>query len=178
MESKTEHTVIVTKENAFGGFIYLEGTVEGYEKEISLTSNGTTREEAEANMQSVAETAFASLVEVEAKPKKKETVYLSQPQSLEEFEMRLAKVPTFSRQVYDAIKEGLYAEPGFSDVDANDIAETLGCTAEKVGGALSYLCSHGLVWIDYSDVNGTDYNLLHTYEHDTDGFTEKSVMEW
>jgi hypothetical protein len=46
---------------------------------------------------------------------------------------------------------GLYAEPGFSDVDANDIASDLGISTKIIRGALGSLVKKGIVSLDEND---------------------------
>jgi hypothetical protein len=72
----------------------------------------------------------------------------------------IAALPTFSAQVFRALLNGLYAEPGFSDVEASDIAKTLKISEQAVGGALSHLSSVGLVWADTCEVNGREHTFL------------------
>jgi DNA-binding MarR family transcriptional regulator len=85
---------------------------------------------------------------------------------------RLATLPEFSRSVYAAIKAGLYAEPGFSDVTVADVAERLGCAPLAVNAAVGRLIEAGLVNTEEYErktMRGartvTDI-FLHTYEHD------------
>jgi hypothetical protein len=73
----------------------------------------------------------------------------------------LAALPEFSRKVYEAIHAGLYAEPGFSDVNASDVARWLKCEGLAVNAALKHLVEAGLV---YTEGEGRD-RWLHTYEH-------------
>jgi len=87
------------------------------------------------------------------------------PKDIDEVIARRAALPGFSRRVYDAIHAGLYAEPGFTDVTAEDVAKTLGCKPLAVNGALSKLEAVGLVWSYETDVNFTDYVFLATYQH-------------
>ena len=49
----------------------------------------------------------------------------------EELDARLAELPAFSREVYDLIQNGLYAEPGFTDVARS----TKSCTASDVSAS-------------------------------------------
>jgi len=46
---------------------------------------------------------------------------------------------------------GLYAEPGFSDVDANDIASDLGISTKIIRGALGSLVKKEIVSLDEND---------------------------
>ena len=47
--------------------------------------------------------------------------------------------------------DGLYAEPGYSDVDANDIAKDLGISTKIIRGALGSLVKKGIVTLDEND---------------------------
>jgi DNA-binding MarR family transcriptional regulator len=47
--------------------------------------------------------------------------------------------------------DGLYAEPGYSDVDAKDIAEELGISTKIIRGALGSLVKKGIVTLDEND---------------------------
>jgi predicted transcriptional regulator len=52
----------------------------------------------------------------------------------------------------------LYAEPGFSDVDVNDLSEELGISTKIIRGALGSLVKKGLVTIDN---NGQGYDIIY-----------------
>lgn len=54
-------------------------------------------------------------------------------------------------QCLQSLIDGLYAEPGFSDVDANDIAEWTGIPIKSVRGVLSNLVQKGLIDIEDND---------------------------
>jgi DNA-binding MarR family transcriptional regulator len=56
---------------------------------------------------------------------------------------------------------GLYAEPGFSDVDVNDIASDLGISTKIIRGALGSLVKKGIVTI-YTNDSGYDIIYLDT----------------
>jgi hypothetical protein len=45
----------------------------------------------------------------------------------------------------------LYAEPGFSDVDVNDISECTGISTKSIRGALGSLVKKGVVTINKND---------------------------
>jgi DNA-binding GntR family transcriptional regulator len=51
-------------------------------------------------------------------------------------------------QVVTALIEGLYAEPGYSDVDAKDIAKELGISTKIIRGALGSLVKKRIVDLD------------------------------
>jgi predicted DNA-binding transcriptional regulator len=55
----------------------------------------------------------------------------------------------------------LYAEPGFSDVDVNDISADLGISSKIIRGALGSLVKKGIVTIDTND-SGYDIIYLNT----------------
>lgn len=55
----------------------------------------------------------------------------------------------------------LYAEPGYSDVDANDISADLGISTKIIRGALGSLVKKGIVTIDTND-SGYDIIYLNT----------------
>lgn len=51
-------------------------------------------------------------------------------------------------QVLESLISQLYAEPGFSDVDANDLSQDTGIPTRKIRGVLSSLVQKGYVFID------------------------------
>ena len=57
--------------------------------------------------------------------------------------------------------QGLYAEPGYSDVDVNDIASDLSMSTKIIRGALGSLVKKGIVTIDTND-SGYDIIYLNT----------------
>ena len=46
---------------------------------------------------------------------------------------------------------GLYAEPGFSDVDVNDLSSELGIPTKVLRGALGSLVKKNIVFVDEND---------------------------
>jgi len=56
---------------------------------------------------------------------------------------------------------GLYAEPGFSDVDVNDIASELDISTKIIRGALGSLVKKGIIQIETND-SGYDIIYLNT----------------
>lgn len=65
------------------------------------------------------------------------------------------KLPLLSARVYLTIVDGLYAEPGFSDVDVEQVAKIMDEPLGKVAGALGTLVEKNLVWMDRVNVNDT-----------------------
>jgi DNA-binding MarR family transcriptional regulator len=55
----------------------------------------------------------------------------------------------------------LYAEPGYSDVDVNDLSEELGISTKIIRGALGSLVKKGVVTINTND-SGYDIIDLNT----------------
>jgi predicted transcriptional regulator len=64
-------------------------------------------------------------------------------------------------KVLESFVLSLYAEPGFSDVDANDISSDLGISTKVIRGALGSLVKKGIVTIDTND-SGYDIIYLNT----------------
>ena len=56
---------------------------------------------------------------------------------------------------------GLYAEPGFSDVDVNDLSSELGISTKVLRGALGSLVKKGIVSIEE---NGGGYDIIYMRE--------------
>jgi DNA-binding MarR family transcriptional regulator len=54
----------------------------------------------------------------------------------------------------------LYAEPGYSDVDVNDLSEELGISTKIIRGALGSLVKKEVVSIDR---NGSGYDIIYLY---------------
>ena len=53
---------------------------------------------------------------------------------------------------------GLYAEPGFSDVDVNDLSKELAISTKVLRGALGSLVKKGIVFVDESD---SGYDIIY-----------------
>lgn len=54
-------------------------------------------------------------------------------------------------KVMESYVSMLYAEPGFSDVDAKDISEDIGISTKSVRGALGSLVKKGILSLDEND---------------------------
>lgn len=65
------------------------------------------------------------------------------------------------KQTLQVIIDGLYAEPGFSDMDVNDIARPLGKSTRVLRGVLS-----SLIKKDYIQIDGNDsgYQIIYLNE--------------
>ena len=65
-------------------------------------------------------------------------------------------------KVLKSLIKCLYAEAGFSDVDANDIAKDINTPTKSVRGALGSLVKKGVVYIESTDTYGTkSYELIY-----------------
>jgi len=62
------------------------------------------------------------------------------------------------QQVLGSLIDNLYAEPGFSDVDAKDISEWTGINKNSMGGILSSLSKKDYVQIDG---NSSGYQIIY-----------------
>jgi DNA-binding GntR family transcriptional regulator len=60
-------------------------------------------------------------------------------------------------EVLNSFVSGLYAEPGFSDVDVNDIAQSTGISSKSIRGALASLVKKGIVTVND---NGAGYQII------------------
>ena len=59
-----------------------------------------------------------------------------------------------------AFIRGLYAEPGFSDVDVNDLSSVLGIPTKVLRGVLGSLVKKGIISIE----NNGGYDIIHMRE--------------
>ena len=64
-------------------------------------------------------------------------------------------------KVLTAFINGLYAEPGFSDIDANDISQDINISTKQVRGALGSLVKKGVITIHTNDSN---YDIIYLNE--------------
>lgn len=94
----------------------------------------------------------------------------------DELTQTLKTLPAFSAAVLNEVLNGLYAEPGFSDVDAADIAKALNTSRQAVGGALSHLIELGLVFVETHDGNNILASYIFSDLHDYEG-TREFAME-
>ena len=56
--------------------------------------------------------------------------------------------------ILSCLIDGLYAEPGFSDVDAKDIALEVGINIKSVRGGVGSLVKKGLIWVEETETWG------------------------
>jgi hypothetical protein len=84
----------------------------------------------------------------------------------------MIKLTQLEAQVLKSLIDNLYAEAGFSDVDARDIADNIKVNIKSVRGALGSLVKKGIVFIESTDTfNSNDIfeiiylNPAHYYLH-------------
>jgi len=63
----------------------------------------------------------------------------------------------------NAFIRGLYAEPGFSDVDVNDLSSVLGIPTKVLRGVLGSLVKKGIIFIDENS-GGCGYDIIYMSE--------------
>jgi len=73
------------------------------------------------------------------------------------------KLTTLETTVLETLIDGLYAEPGFSDVDAHDIARDTGISTKSIRGALSSLVKKGIVSLEETDNYGVKEQFVIIY---------------
>ena len=64
------------------------------------------------------------------------------------------------QQVLDALIGGLYAEPGYSDVDAKDLSRETGIPTSAIRGVLSSLIKKGVIFIEDTNTYGAPVHQL------------------
>jgi hypothetical protein len=66
-------------------------------------------------------------------------------------------------KVLETLIDGLYAEPGFSDVDAHDIARSTEISTKSIRGALGSLVKKGIVHLQETDSYGAPEQYVIIY---------------
>jgi hypothetical protein len=79
---------------------------------------------------------------------------------MENHNLSLTKLET---TVLETLIDGLYAEPGFSDVDAHDIAKQTKISTKSIRGVLSSLVKKGIIWLDETSSFGTEKQYVIIY---------------
>jgi DNA-binding MarR family transcriptional regulator len=72
--------------------------------------------------------------------------------------MKNLKLTQLEEQVLDSLISQLYAEAGFSDVDANDISRDIKVDIKSVRGSLGSLVRKGIIGIDG---NSSGYQIIY-----------------
>ena len=79
---------------------------------------------------------------------------------MENHNLSLTKLET---TVLETLIDGLYAEPGFSDVDAHDIAKQTKISTKSIRGVLSSLVKKGIIWLDETRSFGSEKQYVIIY---------------
>ena len=78
----------------------------------------------------------------------------------------VSQLPEMSAKVYKWLNEtGLYAEPTFSDVGVEEIAQGVGYTINQVKGCVSHLVQVELAFTYEVECNGDSFDIVDTYLH-------------
>lgn len=64
------------------------------------------------------------------------------------------------QQVLDALIGGLYAEPGYSDVDARDLSQETGIPTSVIRGVLSSLIKKHVIYVENTNTYGAPVHQL------------------
>lgn len=79
---------------------------------------------------------------------------------MEKHNLQLTELET---KVLENLIENLYAEPGFSDVDAKDISHSTGIPTKSIRGVLSSLVKKGIVFLEETDSFGAPEQFVLIY---------------
>jgi predicted transcriptional regulator len=69
------------------------------------------------------------------------------------------------KKVLDAYIPMLYAEAGFSDVDAHDLSKETGITMRSIRGVIGSLVQKGVIWTDENDSHYVIIYLSQDFYH-------------
>ena len=79
--------------------------------------------------------------------------------------MKNLSLTPLEQQVLTSLIDGLYAEPGFSDIDAKDIAQETGIDTKVVRGVISSLVKKGIVDVEQTSTYGAPtYQIIYLRE--------------
>ena len=93
------------------------------------------------------------------------------------------RLQSFSLKVYATIVQNLYAEAGFSDVTALDIAKQMKVTPQAIGGAMANLIEANCIWTeDYENYQGGNntirYSFIHANDHENSERSPEDEAIW
>lgn len=88
----------------------------------------------------------------------------------------ISDLPLMSARVLESLLINLYAEPGFSDVDASDLATATGYTVKQVMGTFCQLKVAKLIWTDKVKVNDTPITFVFSDLHTSDEAREEAIQ--
>jgi predicted transcriptional regulator len=93
----------------------------------------------------------------------------------------MIKLTQLETQVLNSLIDNLYAESGFSDVDATDIANDIEVDIKSVRGALGSLVKKGIVDIESTNTYGAKEQYEIIYLHSNHYYLHpewKNEREW
>lgn len=73
---------------------------------------------------------------------------------------QLTNLTEMEKQVLTALINSLYAEAGFSDVDANDLSKATNIPTKMIRGVISSLVKKGICYIDKAEWNCSGYDFV------------------
>lgn len=85
----------------------------------------------------------------------------------------IAALPRLSCLVLEATLKAQYAEPGFSDVEADDLRID-GASSSAIAGAIGYLAEIQLMSVERTKINGRRGRFLHATAH-TLGYRDEAL---
>ena len=75
--------------------------------------------------------------------------------------MKNLNLTELEEKTLQALIDGLYAEPGFSDVIAKDLSKETGIEMKKIRGVISSLNQKGIVEIEDHKNNSSGHTFIH-----------------
>jgi sugar-specific transcriptional regulator TrmB len=75
---------------------------------------------------------------------------------------QLINLTEMEKQVLNALIDGLYAEAGFSDVDADDLSKATEIPTKSIRGVLGSLSKKGIIFTD--EINNGEYVIVYLHE--------------
>lgn len=90
-----------------------------------------------------------------------EMVHLTEDPKQPEKTINDLNLTEMERKALQALIDGLYAEPGYSDMVAEDIEAETGIPGKKLRGVLSSLVRKGIISIPEQDINGEEVAIIY-----------------
>lgn len=105
------------------------------------------------------------------------TTLINNDSSRTDIEIARRALPDLSRRAYAVLCDSLYAEPGFSDVEWDDIAMDLPASKAAMAGVAKRLLESGLVYTEGGTCLDGDPMFIHAVAHDLGFFVEHGAVE-
>ena len=80
--------------------------------------------------------------------------------------------------VMESLIQGLYAEPGFSDVDTHDLSRQTRISTKSIRGVLSSLVKKGIVHLEETDSYGAPEQFVLIYLHESHYYLHPQWKEY